>query len=270
MNTFEKILAFLDGEMPVPTWFGWYHILCLFILAGITFCLVKFYKNSSDKTFRNIILITWIVITVLEIYKQLNYSFDVESATWSYDWYYFPFQFCSTPLYVLPFIVFLKDGKLRDACMAFTMSYAMFAGLAVMVYPGDVYTENLGINIQTMVHHASQVFIGIFVAVHERKKFSKKFFLSATFVFAIVLIIALLFNVLGHVFVPEQRLNMFFIGPYDGCKLPILNVIYPVVPWILFFFIYFIGFSLIAMLVCFIANLIYVKGKGNNDEKQNG
>ena len=29
MNFFERLLIILDAEMPRPTLFGWFHILCL-------------------------------------------------------------------------------------------------------------------------------------------------------------------------------------------------------------------------------------------------
>ena len=182
MSFIDNLVKAIDVWGPVPKLYGWYHIICLVLTAALTAFLILKLKNCDDKAFRKIILITWIVMVFFEVYKQVVTSFDTENGTWMYLWYYFPFQFCSSPLYVLPFVAFLKDGKVRDAFISFTMSFAFFGGLVVMLYPGDVFQGCIGINLQTMVHHASQVIMGIFVAVHERKKFNKKFFLSATVV----------------------------------------------------------------------------------------
>lgn len=268
MNFFERFLVLLDAKMSTPTFFGWYHILCLILTALITFFLIKRYKDSSDKVFRKILLITWLIIVVLEGYKQINFSFNENDLTWSYDWFFFPYQFCSTPLYVLPFIIFCKEGKFRDAFSAYTITYAFFAGLAVMIYPGDVFVKTIGINIQTMVHHGSQVVLGIFVAVHERKKFSKKFFTSALPVFIVAVLIALAFNVVGHFVIPSEGLNMFYVGPYESCTLPILSLIYPLVPWPVFFILYVFGFSLILLLIAFIAIQIKKKFPFKNHAKE--
>ena len=261
MEFINKLVSLIDVWGPVPQLYGWYHILCLALMVTLTAFLILKFKNCDDRTFRKIILTAWIIIVVFEVYKQVVTSFDTENKTWTYLWYYFPFQFCSVPLYVLPFVAFLKEGKVRDAFISFTMSFAFFGGLVVMIYPGDVFQGCVGINIQTMVHHTSQVILGIFVAVHQRKKFSKKFFLSAIIVFAAIVAIAIVFNVVGHILIPEQGLNMFFVGPYVQSALPIFSIIYPLVPWPVFLAIYIFGFSLVAMLICYIANLIYAKGK---------
>lgn len=261
MSFIDNLVKAIDIWGPVPKLYGWYHIICLVLTAALTAFLILKFKNSNDKTFRKIILITWIVMVFFEAYKQVVTSFNSDDGTWKYLWYYFPFQFCSSPLYTLPFVALLKEGKVRDAFVSFTMSFAFFGGLVVMLYPGDVFQGCIGINLQTMVHHASQVIMGIFVAVHERKKFNKKFFLSASAVFAVLVVIAIGFNVAGHIFIPEQGLNMFFVGPYVPSALPVFSIIYPLVPWPVFLAIYIVGFSLVAMLICFVANLIYTKGK---------
>ena len=116
MNAFEKILHFLQGSMKIPTNFGIFHICCWIAVILATVALVYFFRKAEDKSIRRFVLIVWVVLVVLELYKQLALSMTVVDgvATWKYCWYAFPFQFCSTPLYVMPFIAFLKDGKLRD------------------------------------------------------------------------------------------------------------------------------------------------------------
>ena len=266
MEFINKLVRLIDVWGPVPKLYGWYHILCLLLTVALTVFLIRKFKDCDDKVFRKIVLTAWILMVVFEAYKQVVNSFNTETDAWKYLWYYFPFQFCSSPLYTLPFVAFLRDGKVRDAFIAFTMSFAFFGGLVVMLYPGDVFQGCIGINIQTMVHHASQVIIGIFVAVHQRRKYSKKFFLSAIIVFSVIVVIAIMFNVVGHIFIPEEGLNMFFVGPYVPSALPVFSIIYPLIPWPLFLAIYIFGFSAVAMLVCFIANLIYTKGKKNENK----
>jgi len=71
MNFFEKVLNALEGTMNTPGNYGWFHIMFLIIVVVATVLLCKFFKDCSDTTFRKIIIIGWIVIVVLEIYKQL-------------------------------------------------------------------------------------------------------------------------------------------------------------------------------------------------------
>ena len=40
-----------------------------------------------------------------------------------------------------------------------------------MIYPNDVFSTQLGISIQTMVHHGMQVVLGVYVSVYNRNKY---------------------------------------------------------------------------------------------------
>lgn len=248
MNFFEKILYFLQGEMPEPMAFGWFHFLCLFIILGFTIFICVKFKNCSDKTFRRIVLIGWIVILVLEIYKQLVFSFNYNgvNAWWDYQWYAFPFQLCSTPLYLLPFVAFLKDGKVRDAIIAFLATYSLFGGLTVMVSPNSVLIETIGVNIQTMVHHGLQVAFGVFFMIKCRHKLNHKFFLRAIPVFLAVWGVAMGLNAIVPNFTNET-FNMFYISPLFENDMPVLGDVFNAVPYGVFLLAYVICFTLISV-----------------------
>lgn len=251
MNIFEKILYILDSEMTSPTNYSWFHILFLLIVIGCTIFLCIHFKDCTEKTFNKIMLISWIVIVVLEIYKQIIFTFEYSDGVveWDYAWYSFPYQFCSSPIYVLPFIIFLKEGKLKDAFISFMSTFVLFAGIAVMLYPNDVFCATIGINIQTMIHHGLQVVLGIFCIVYNRDKYDLQYGLKALYVFIPIIVIAMILNIsVYHIFQAnniDDTFNMFYISPYFDCTLPVLSLIYPKVPYIVFLFIYVIGFSII-------------------------
>ena len=252
MNFFEKIISALQGEMETPTNYSWFHLMFMAIIIASTVLLCKFFKDADDKTFRRIVLIGWIITVALEIYKQLVFSMDVDGTTtvWDFQWYAFPFQLCSTPLYVLPFVAFLKDGKVRDAMIAYIATFSFFGGLAVFFYPNDVFVRTIGINIQTMVHHGLQVVFGIYFAVRDLKKLGYKYCLKAIPVFGALVSTALVLNLIMYRAI-DETFNMFYISPYYECTLPILSEVYKVVPYIVFALIYILGFCLIAFIICY-------------------
>ena len=90
MSFIDNLVKAIDVWGPVPKLYGWYHIICLVLTAALTAFLILKFKNSDDKTFRKIILITWIVMVFFEAYKQVVTSFDSDNGTWKYLWYYFP------------------------------------------------------------------------------------------------------------------------------------------------------------------------------------
>ena len=164
MAFLQSVLAFLDSSMETPTSFGWFHLLwfALSFLALIPLCL--FPKKPTEDHVRRVVLITALVVIALEIYKQINYSFSYTNGIdFDYQWYAFPFQFCSTPMYAGLLAGLLRKGKLQDALYAYLATFAVFAGLCVMIYPGDVFVHTLGINIQTVICHGSMIWIGVYL-----------------------------------------------------------------------------------------------------------
>jgi len=263
MNFIEKLIVFLQGTMEEPHSYGWFHILFILLIVALTVFLCIKYKDSSDKVVNVICLIAWIIMVVFELYKQLIYTFNYQDgvSSWDYQWYAFPFQLCSTPMYVLPFIVFLKGGKIRDSVMAYMMTFSLFGGLATFIYPEQVFITMTGINIQSMLHHGLQIAVGIFLFVHNRKRVDIKFILRGFIVFAIMMAIALLLNIVVYnIFKArgvDETFNMFYIGPYFDCTLPLLSIFYPMMNKVLFIILYFICFCLIAVILYYIQLGIY-------------
>lgn len=255
MNAFEKVVDALSAQMPEPAPFGWFHLMFigLIILATILICV--FGRNWEWKRVKWILFGAWLVMFLLEAYKQLVFSWN--GTGWDYQWYAFPFQLCSSPLYVLPVLIFSKSEKVRTACAAFMMTFSFFGGLVTVAYPPQVFVGTIGINIQTMVHHGLQIVLGIYLACYFRKKLNIKFYLKGVIVFAILLVVALAMDFIVPEFINES-FNMFYISLYEPCTLPLLSdFIYPYVPWPVFLIIYLVGFFVIGLIFHYIYFGIY-------------
>ena len=238
--------------MPRPALFGVWHLS--FLLLTVLACVLLAWKckDAPDKTVRRVLLAMWITLVVMEIYKQVIFSMRVTYgyAEWQYQWYSFPFQLCSAPLYTLPFLVWLKEGRLRNAIAAYMATFSLFGGLAVMIYPGDVFSDIIGANIQTMLHHGAQIVIGVLMVVRYRRQLNKSFFLGGLITFTIFSALAMILNVaVQNALIANQInmvFNMFYISPYHPCTLPVLSSIFPLVPYAVFLLIYLLGFSAVA------------------------
>ena len=252
MNFFEKFLYAIEKyEMARPGNYGWFHLMFFFIILGITVgaCL-WFYKRPNDKAVRWFAFGCWAVIFTLEIGKQLIFAFEYHPETntveWDYAWYAFPFQLCSSPLYLLPFAAFLPEGKARKGVITFLGTFSLFGGIAVFFYPNDVFIDTVYINIQTMIHHGVQIIIGVLFLSYFRKQFTLKWFLYGLAVYGVMIGIAMILNWLIP-YGTEDTFNMFYISPSYPSTLPVLSVIYPLVPYVVFFLLYLLGFSGLAI-----------------------
>ena len=266
MDFLVKLVELARSEMEIPTNYGWFHLMFIGITVVASVLMCVFFKNADERKVRRACLVMWIVIVVLEIYKQLMFTYSVEDGkiVADYWWEFFPFQLCSSPLYILPFVAFLPSGKLHDMMCAFMIAFSIFGGICVYVFPGDVFTENISINIQTMVHHGIQIVSGVYLASRYRQKLTFKYYLKGAAVFVLLLGLAMLLNEVVHNWLvnggQNDAFNMFYISPYFDCTLPVLSLIYPKVPYAVFVAIYAFGFIAASAIIFYVAKGITVIG----------
>ena len=256
MSFWQSVLAFLDSSMETPVSFGWFHLLWLALTFLVLIPLLRFPKRQEDAHIRRVVLFTAIAVTVLEVYKQINYSFSYEDGiVFDYQWYAFPFQFCSTPMYIGLLAGLTKKGKLHESLCAYLATYALFAGLAVMIYPNDVFISTIGINIQTMICHGSMITIAIYLFATGYVKLSHRTILKAMPVFAVTVGMAAVMNEIAYRvgLLETETFNMFFISPYCDPHLIIYSDVQKVVPFPWSLVIYILGFTAAAYLVLLIA-----------------
>ena len=276
MNIFEQFLIFLQAKMQTPTIFGVYHIICFVVMIIICAVIIICRNKITQKQVRLTLFILSITLIVLEILKQLIYSFNYNSttntATWDYQWYAFPFQFCSTPMYIMLIASLCKDNKFRDCLYSYLGTFALFAGLAVMVYPGDVFTSTIFINVQTMIWHSSMVIVAVLLWSSRSIRLEQTTILKASLVFITMVSIAVTMNyvwkISGGVDAGET-FNMFYISPYYPCQFPILSILWLNAPYIVFLLNYILGFMLCAYLMLIIIKLISKIYKISNNSKTN-
>lgn len=252
----KEILEFLNANMNRPIPYGplsqgWFHYLSLALVIVGSIIAISRMKNMSDAKLKKVLLIFAGVLILFEVYKQLIFSYQ---ANWNYQWYAFPFQFCSTPMYIALFAGLTRNKKVFEALKTFLATFGLFAGVAVMLYPMTVFVSTVGINIQTMVHHGGMAIIGLGLLVNQVKLESKSI-LKASAVFSVLVGIALLMNTAFNMWIHDGTFNMFFINPLFENGLPILGLFQPLVPAPIFLLIYIFGFSLMAYVMLLIGIL---------------
>lgn len=247
MNFMEMLLRILDTDMIKPEPYGWFHILSLVLTAVATVLLCRYAKDP-----RRVILYTAICVVLLEIYKQINYSFSYENGIcFDYQWYAFPFQFCSTPMYVGLLAGLTKKGRLHRAACAYLATYAVFAGVCVMLYPVTVFISTVGVNIQTMVCHGSMIVVGVYLLYSGYVKAEHKVILRALPVFGVCVGLAMVMNEVAYRtgLLERETFDMFFISPYGTPSLPVYSLVQAVVPFPWCLVIYVLAFTVAAYLI---------------------
>ncbi|MBE0700866.1 MAG: YwaF family protein, partial [Acholeplasmataceae bacterium] len=224
MDFLNRLMSLLNGDMNKPVAYqsfaeSWFHYLALILTVLAAIAAATRLKNASEKKIKIFLISMASLMLVFEVYKQLNFSYNVG---WGYQWYAFPFQFCSTPMYVALVAGLLSKGKVQNALFSFLGTYGLFAGAAVMLYPATVFINTIGINMQTMVHHGSMTVIGV-AMLTRRVKLQHRSILPATAVFVVLVVMAMLMNLIHNTYIQNGTFNMFFINPQFDNGLPILD-----------------------------------------------
>ena len=252
MIFFEKVLRFFDSQMETPGLYGWFHLLWLAITIGTAVALCRWHRKKGETPVRKVLLWVSLTVIVLEIYKMINYSFSYENGiAYDFQWYAFPFQFCSTPMYIGLLAGLTRKGKLHDAFCAYLATFAVFAGVCVMLYPGDVFIGTTGINIQTMICHGSMVYVGVYLFASGHVKLEHKTILKAIPVFAVCVTLACIMNEVANLtgLLERETFNMFFISRHCEPSLPVFSLVQKVVPFAVSLVIYIGIFTLAAYLI---------------------
>jgi len=242
MSLIYKLLLWLNSYVDKPPMYGIYHLAWIIglIILCIVFVIIS-KKHKNDKLFKTTLLVCWIILIVLELIKELlgGFSVDVNNkAYFEYNFQYFPFQLCSLPFYVLPFIIFLKNEKVKQYFVAPTVSFILLGGLLFFLIPAG-FKNNLYINFHTMAHHFLQVFTSFVTIIWYKDKMSFKNFFKCILPLTIGMGLSIILNIVIYktTGVPIQLWNLSPLVIFD---LSILESIRDKVGYIVYVLLYYV------------------------------
>ena len=262
MNFFEKVLYFLQGQMETPKPYGWFHLTCIALVIAALFILYLLRKKHSDKQLKIILGVYGITAFTLELLKQLIWSFNYDEVTkvitWDYQWYSFPFQLCTTPIFISIMCLFLKNNKLRKSLLSYMAFVTILGSIATIFMPDTCFTRDILINIHTMWLHLGSFVVSVYLLMSKEVEINFKNFKSAIKVFLVFVLIAEILNIVIYNIgiLNGETFNMFFISPYFNSTLPVFSIIQPKVPYPLYLLIYIVILILCSLIIYLISFII--------------
>lgn len=253
------ILNILQTEMERPKMYGWFHFLCLAI-AFLTIIILFKKKLYGEKNLKVILMIYGVVALILELLKQFSWAFSYENGhlVFAYEWYAFPFQLCTTPIYVSLICLFLKKSKLRDYLLSYLAFITILGSITTAFYPDNCFVNDILVNIHTMYLHLGSLVLSLYLIISEEVKLTIDNLFGAIKVFISFVFIALLLNVIiyNSNLLHGDTFNMFYISPYFISILSIYNKVQETLPYFLYLVIYITSLSFGGFIIYKIAMLI--------------
>ena len=96
---------------------------------------------------------------ISEIWKQITLTFVLGGGR--YNWWYFPFQLCSIPMYLLLLYPWLRQKVARRILLTFLMSYTLLGGIAVFADPSGLHYPLVSLTVHSYLWHILLILIGI-------------------------------------------------------------------------------------------------------------
>ncbi len=176
--------------------------------------------SLSDRSFSRLMFGCGIFLSACELYKQLFLYVVINGGR--YDWWFFPFQLCSLPMYLCLLLPFLQEGRFKTSLYTFMQDFNLLGGLAALLVPDGFRHIHWSLTLHGYVWHILLILIGLAIALSGRSDLSRRGFARTIPVFVVCCCIATFINVAT----PGQgRADMFYITPYYPSSQPVFHEI---------------------------------------------
>ena len=212
-------------------------IMFVFLALGIVLGIkAKGNSRSRDKA----MTILGFVFIALEIFK-ITFRIIVKEGA---DLTLISFQICSIPMYLLPFIYFMKEGKLKQAFVGYVSFQSFTSAFFYFVRPAAALnTAYVAITVHSVLWHSLMVASGVYamIAYGLLTKEGFRSFIYSYILWVVTVVIAVILNIILIKTNPGTPLNLFYIAPNSTFKYPLLSILFKEPkPYLLFLLVYLV------------------------------
>ena len=172
-----------------------------------------------------------IYLSLFFVFSELFKQILLTVHRGSYDFWYFPFQLCSMPMYLLPLYLHTRNKSLA----VFMRDFFLLAGIAVFFDQTGMLYDLPILTFHSYLWHILMIFTSILLFFYEEDIDDLRSFLKGSAVYLILALIAECFNFLFHA---KGSIDMFYISPFSPMDQIIFRDIAKVIGEIPVIFLY--------------------------------
>ena len=212
-NWLDGVISATAWEMVTPKAYGPFHLSFTVIGFAVSILAAWRLRNLGEKGNRFLLVGCGLFLAICEVYKQLFYYYYIGDN--SYQWWIFPFQLCSVPMYLCIIAPLLNPGKLQQGMYNFMMSYNRLGGFMAFIEPSGIVHPHWTLTLHAFIWHMSLVFIGLYLAASGRGGKQMSDYKSASKTFVALCGVAFCINLLLRD-ISNGTVTMFFVGPCNS------------------------------------------------------
>lgn len=209
-NLLTTIFRMSSWTMTTPVPYSAFHLL----LGGAGILTAIYLAwHFSGKQHRHILFICGVVLCASELYKQGFLYYIVNDR--QYNWWYFPFQLCSIPMYLClldPLLRLAPRKRYVKILYTFMQDFALLGGFMALADPSGLMYPYIVLTLHGFIWHFILIFLGLYCALSGKGSTNIRDFPATIPVFLGLALIATFINIAAH---PYGNADMFYISPYE-------------------------------------------------------
>lgn len=150
-----------------------------------------------------------IFMLISEIWKQWCLTYILNGG--SYNWWYFPFQLCSIPMYICLALPWIPSKQLRSILLAFLMDFGLLGGIFAFFDTAGMHYGYAPLTIHSFGWHILLILLGIYAGLHPDTDHSRTGYIGSILFYLSCCLIATTVNLTFDRF---DLINMFYINPH--------------------------------------------------------
>lgn len=219
-------------RMDAPPLFGWFHILAAITVTVMAFASAALVVRRRMNVTKVLSVTGWLLF-ILEICKQIFLYTIVNGG--AYDWWYFPFQLCSVPMYLCMLLPF-TGARIRNTFLTFMSGYTFISAAAALIYPEDFLRPYVFLTAHGFLWHGILLFISLVIILSgtaAEPVSAGGSLLRAACLFVLLCVIAVCINMAvepsmqaihaAHPEVAHSWAAMFYLNPYHISPQPVIS-----------------------------------------------
>lgn len=175
---------------------------------------------SPEPYFRHILFSCGVLLALMELYKQA-FLYVIEFHG-HFDWWYFPFQLCSIPMYICLAAPLLHSEKTLRRAATFLQDFGLLGGIMALAVPPGLMHPYWTMTLHGFLWHFTLLFLGLLscmsgIAGHERRDY-----MDILPFFFLCCVMACVINIAAG---PTADADMFYISPFHPSSQPVFHEI---------------------------------------------
>lgn len=249
LNILERLLSATAWPMTTPSPYSAFHLLLGALGIGAAAAAARLLSRRNAVKPERVLFFCGLFLACSELYKQLFLYFLVNNKT--YNWWYFPFQLCSTPMYlclIFPFLnhsrrntaplrkmtqhaapeqkPVLSSGTARGICATFLQDFGLLGGFMALSFPEGFLYPYWALTLHGFIWHFLLIFIGLYCFFRGLTDFGEHGFAKIIPLYAAFCLLATFINTAVQLTVyPASYADMFYINCFFPSEQPVFHQI---------------------------------------------